>query len=635
MMSSISDRQSDYVINHRFQRLHDININDESDELYGASSSRRASSSRSNSSSSGKLYGQTATGPPQPPRISIFVEQQPPYLSQGQAVSGQIFIDTNGAASTIRVVNLRASLFGSARIHGDSPDQPLLAGLFDYKKDVKIISTGIRIVRRQKTDTSLQDIEVRQHIPRKRSKDKARLTLIDHDFDVRPDEQEGVHSGGEDIDTNGCQDSSRKSPSKLARDNAIAQLMEKIALGAPSDKCSSSHGLPVQIRNGNDEEDKSYSLDYNKSHRIRFSIPINTKRSLPGTVDDPNFPIRYSIAALLMYTTDHNPNERYISYTVLPLEFQPSPVNPNSHEKYFLSGLKTNPVSVWITNSKLDQLVLSVKRREPVKTVPPPRNTTYGTIQTVSFTGCNSVPIYNTTWMGRLLNQLSHYYVQRRKVLETPYLSCSLELPQEAFAHGDTIPLRIHVENTGLDISQAIVKTQLVQTIYMTHSCGELVRETLIDQATTLFTGNDPIQLVPINDQSSIKSAAKDSGMDLDVKWEGYNDSHIERNLCSSRIIVFDLTKVLNVPDQCAYTVLPDMSKNAFEISYQLKVTLSVTGSKIVSTTQEDGYQSIFIANPDQHFSRSNAARSKGYTLKPPSVPIVIGSKHQVANILK
>ncbi|KAI9494084.1 hypothetical protein BDB00DRAFT_820801 [Zychaea mexicana] len=665
MISAISDNQTDYT-SHQFKRLDDIDLSYGND-LYGPSSSRRASSSRSSSSASSSkqtnFTGATTTKGQQPiaPGVSIIIDQQPDYLDYGQSISGRLFVDTKGSPSQVRVTNLRVSLFGNARVHGDQPEQPLTAGLFDYKNDVKILSTGIRIVKRTEPVSPFltkdeQLLQQQQNVGRRRSKDKARMVEPD-DFDIHTsihhdEEGVGTHSG-EDINNNDwmMQDnnySNRKSSSKHARDKAVEQLMQQIALCAPSSEPISSRGLSLQILNApqNDEEDKPYDLEASKNHRIRFSIPITTHRMLPGTDNDKNHPIQYHLVALLIYATDSNPNARWASHTVQPLVFRPSPIETfkdeaEMNELAVARHMTSRPVSLWITNSRLDQLVLSVKSKQTVKTMPPPKTSSLSQHDKYNSNSSSRPLVHNkTTWMTRLFHHLSTYYVQRRKVLETPYLKCSLELPHKTFGQGDAIPLRVHVENTGLDIAQVIVETKLKQHLYMTYHCGEQVDSKLIDQATTLFTGNDKIQPVPVdnNDQSSIRSTANDSGMEL--KWEGGRDDIPTPaastpaaeigSLCSSRNIVFDLTKVLYVPDHCASTVLPEMTKDTFEVSYELQITVSVIGARVISTTQESARQSCFYASADQHFSRSSITRSKGYILKPPTIPIIIGSERKL-----
>ncbi|KAI9266771.1 hypothetical protein BDA99DRAFT_506636 [Phascolomyces articulosus] len=704
----------DFISYHPFKKLEDIDLNGNHNDLYGPSSSRTAtiaSSSRSSSSCSSSSK-QTKMAPAaaaaayeqqrhsKAPRVNIMIDQQPDYIEKGKSIFGRLYIDTNGVPSTTRVKNLRVSVFGNARVHGDQPDQPFSQGLFDYKKDVKLLSTGVRIVKRGVESnseqlglspflTSDEQKEQQQKVPaRKRSKDKGRMIDPD-DFDIHAaihhdEEQEGVVHSGENNNNNGdwfqginnnntSSSNKMKSPSsfKQARDKAIEQLMERIALCAPSSESASSHGMSLQILNApqtdQEEEEKSYDLEPNKNHRIRFSIPITTRRLLPGSLEHNNHPIRYHIVALLIYTTDSHPNASSVSHIVVPLTFQPTPIATfkDTDEELITARQKTNPVSIWITNSKLDQILLSVKTKQAVKTMPPPpssptsltaeqnagsfsrnensRNNNNNNSSSLIVRDNNTT----TTWMARLLYHLSHYYVQRRRVLTTPHLKCSLELPHKTFSQGDAIPLRVHVENTGLDISQVIIETKLKKRLYMTYHCGELAESKLIDQATTLFTANDPIQLIPVsatsnnnnNDQISIRSTARDSGMGLKCDG-GSDDSNTttpsnlspvvaveSSSLCYSRNIVFDLTKVLYVSDQCSHTVLPEMTKDTFEISYELQVAVSVLGSRIISTTHEETNQSFFYASADQHFSRSSITRNKGYLLKPPSIPIMIGSQ--------
>ncbi|KAG2226741.1 hypothetical protein INT45_001088 [Circinella minor] len=704
---------------HPFKPLYDIDLSDGHNNMDAPSSSSSSSESSSSCGSNSKRNIKTGTSAvktsvePQSqhykaPRVSIIIDQQPEYLDYGKSISGRLYVDTKGASSIIHVKNLRVSLFGHARVHSDIPNQPLSKGLFEYKQDTKILSTGVRIVKGGSNnsknndnynepfglspflsnDKQQQEKQQQQKVSkRKQSKDKGRMFDPDtfHIYDdAHHSEEHRAHS--EEFNNNSIIDSdcwlqhdnnSNNNPNsnnnislfKQARDKAIEQLMDQIALHAPGDQSVSSHGMSLQVLNApqyeEEDKDKNYNLEPGKNHCIRFSIPITTKRLLPGSFEDKNYPIRYHILALLIYTSDSDLDDTcFVSHTAIPLKFQPTPITSFRDENLISMPQRTNSVSLWITNSKLDQLVLSVKSKQAVKTMPPPpslsnsRREIFNTFNQYeknnSINTNDKLTIHNnsTTWMSRLLHHLSVYYVQRRGVLTTPYLKCFVELPHKTFCQSDSIPVRVHVENTGLDISQVIIETKLKQRLYMTYHCGEMVESKLINQATTLFTANDPTQLVSlptttesnhnldnINDNNheilSIGNTAKDSAMEL--KWDGGNNdqnstttsnSVVQNNsLCSSRNIVFDLAKVLYVSDQCTHTVLPQMTKDTFEISYELQVTVSVIGSRVISTIHQDGYQSFFYASADQHFSRSNITRNKGYLLKPPSIPIIIGTK--------
>ncbi|KAI7860023.1 hypothetical protein BDC45DRAFT_530471 [Circinella umbellata] len=704
---------------HPFKPLYDIDLSDSHNNLYAPSASSTSESS-SNCGSSSKCNIMTGASevkvPVEPqsqhykaPRVSIIIDQQPEYLDYGKSIFGRLYVDTKSASSTIHVKNLRVSLFGHARVHSDIPNQPLSKGLFEYKQDTKILSTGVRIVKGGNNsenndkynepfglssflcnDKQQQEKQQQQKVSkRKQSKDKGRMYDPDsfHIYaDAHHSEEHRAHSEGfnnSSIIDNDCwlqdDNNSNNSPNssddislfKQARDKAIEQLMDQISLCAPGDHSVSSHGMSLQVLNApqyeQEDKDKNYNLEPGKNHRIRFSIQITTKRLLPGSFEDKNYPIRYHILALLIYTTDSDFDDTcFVSHTAIPLKFQPTPITSFRDEDLNSMPEKTNSVSLWITNSKLDQFVLSVKSKQAVKTMPPPpslsnsQRENYNTFNQYEKNNSSNTKdkfiIHNNsaTWMSRLLHHLSVYYVQRRGVLTTPYLKCFLELPHRTFCQGDSIPVRVHVENTGLDISQVIIETKLKQRLYMTYHCGEMVESKLINQATTLFTANDPIQLVSlptttesdndlnsINDNDhkilSIGTTVKDSAMES--KWDGGNNdkkstttsNSVLRNnsLCSSRNNVFDLTKVLYVSDQCTHTVLPQMTKGTFEISYELQVTVSVIGSRVISTLYQDSHQSYFYASADQHFSRSNITRNKGYLLKPPSIPIIIGTEQK------
>lgn len=570
----------------------------------GNSSSSRHSSAAlaSSSASSADAHGAASTShspspvtiarkrpspPPQPgvPRLDMMFDgqdKQTLVLRAGEPVDGHLLVDTTSMPSDVQVQYLRLSVYGHAQIY-DTPGKPLSVGLFDYERDVRVLSTGIRIVRKPPPVFDAK---------RRKSKDKmvirpAESVVCDN---VNEDEMDDE---GENEDDEG---DARKR--KRERETVIDQLVQQLVAQCGQDPPPRPAGpTTFSTRFADDPtflNDKTYTLDQGMLHRLHFSLPIDSSRPLPGSFDHPHFPIQYYCIAVLVYRTAQTGDAMLVSHQVLPVaRFDPTPL-PN--DPY---GLTCSRVRyAWITDSKLNRLLLTVRQRKQRHVMvrssdsqqkligtsePRPSRSPAIALPTPSCSLSSSSSPSSSWWVRRLLSHISYYCVTRRwQVLDTPFLSCSLQIPRRALRPGDPIPLRVMVENNKVHLLQVTLTVRLLRKIYLTLSMGELAETTVCYTATATLTGDEPYHLQGDDDDDDENEGLQ---QDYFVGQEQPSSSlpsgggaGLEPFKTATHLI-FDLSKGIRVPadssmgDACGgTTVLPDMTRGTFQVSYELDV---------------------------------------------------------------
>ncbi|ORY95519.1 hypothetical protein BCR43DRAFT_506013 [Syncephalastrum racemosum] len=546
-------------------------------------------SSASQSSPLAKDLRKRPAPPPQPgvPHLDMMFDgqnKQALVLRAGEPVDGHLLVDTHSMPGDIQVQYLRLSVYGHVQIH-DSPGKPLSVGLFDYERDIRILSTGIRIVRKPQPVFDAT---------RRKSKDKmvirpADSVVCDDEEDEDEDEDEDDKGDGVGNDTEEGDSLRKKRERETVIDGLVQQLVAQCGQDPPPRPAGPTTFNTRYAKDPTFLNDKTYTLDHGMLHRLRFSLPIESSRPLPGSFDHPHFPIRYYCIALLVYRTAQTGNAMLVSHQVLPVtRFDPSPL-PN--DPYGLTCSKVR--YAWITDSKFDKLLLAMRQRKQRQVMVRSSDSqqkligTNERLSSVTTSPKSSASVSSSSpsswWIRRLLSHISYYCVTRPwQILETPFLSCSLQIPRRVLRPGDPIPLRVMVENNKAHILQVTLTVRLLRKIYLTLSMGELAETTVCYTSTATLTGDEPFHLLGDEDD-----AGNEGLQDYFVGQEepssspssgggGDGGAGLEPFKTATHLI-FDLSKGIRVPADSSMggcyggtTVLPDMTRGTFQVSYEL-----------------------------------------------------------------
>lgn len=613
------------------------------------------------------------------PRLSIDLNPQKGneqcVFQRGDKVQGHLYVDTQGNTdTTIRVINLRVAVYGHACVHGDQRDQPFRNALFDCKKDVKLISTGIRIIRRHRQSAYNSGMHSQQQ-PASAAFHHSTSIVLDNAYGCtetivhfrsgKAEEKTVVKAKSVTAcdfvaDTGDGLDRRRW---KLHTDTKIkeqkSKIIEKLLETVSSAAYTSGSATLNRVEDGQDE-DRLYLLDNDSVHRIRFSISIESRRSLPGSFNHPNYPIQYYIVALLIYSTNQDPAARHLAFAKLPLSFAPSPVPHCGFQR-------TNPTYLAITNGKFARLLSTVQRRVTSSRRPhraarvgPFIEKSMSTQKLIDGTSSSSSSSTSISWVDRLVHQLSQRYSQqkrRRQQKRRQHLACSLELPWRTLTHGEQVPLRVHLTNQGVEIHQITVRAKMMRRIFMTCSTGEVVESIVLLDTSVTLTGEEAAQISyePEEEADGVSwlSAAEDSALDLVEELSNQKKSALSIILdeppqgtydiksssvfsLMARELVLDLRDVLQVPQSCGYSVSPEMTRGTFEIAYEMDVKVYVQGRKkidsILQYEQDKGASSCVLFATKQQTddvptttTKTENGAYKAFVLRPSRIPIWIG----------
>ncbi|KAJ8655712.1 hypothetical protein O0I10_008597 [Lichtheimia ornata] len=578
---------------HPFQRLEDENDNE--NQLLGGGEPSRPK-------------GVSAA-----PRLDLNLDQASCHAAD-KHITGSLYIDTTGVPSAVKVLHLRVQVVGTARIHGDDPTQPLSYGLFDYKNDIKLLSKGIRIVNKRAgysnanasgSNLSNEDIIIMQ--PCQSSSDTH--GGIHHQHQKMDPFSSTISSMDQSSDAGGAATNESKSQQSRAIDNFIIDLaLDKYPLKHSSGSLLEQQQAELLV------EDKVYSLPIDTLQRVRFALPIQRKRPLPGTFDNPHYPISYTVAAVMIYCTqDNNSDKRYLSHTMTPVIFEPSPITPPfDGQKGDILRCSSNDCH-YISQRKIERILLGMLHKHQYRYRQGRR------------------------WiLVRFLSALK----RSSTIFSTPYVACSLELEndQMVFQRGQPIPLRVHLESHGFALEEIVIRVKIRRTILLTCNVGEQGESDVvsnIDLAFPLNAGGNNI--ISGGDASSADSSGQDSA---------YLESNPDDDACNNRSkqpssfghnatdtkAVFDLSNVLFIGEDWAYTVIPEMTRRIFELQYDLETKIYIRGSKLDDSTtpREKAHTTkYYVATEDSHRIPSMNDKSLyQHTLRPTSLPLIVTGCH-------
>lgn len=359
---------------------------------------------------------------------------------------------------------------------------------------------------------------------------------------------------------------------KTPEDRHIERLIRRVAaIDHTTNVCSGILNDPV-CNNYKDEESSAFELNANSTTRntIAFSIRVPTSRRLSGTFDHPHYPISYRIVAI-MKCQDKDGNEM-TCYSTVRLRLEPF---MNIHASKYKSRIQSDPVLHYV--HKNNGLLSGV---------------------------CTSI-LSSSTILTHWLQEMTLKRISPSTYCSS-YLQSHLELPKQAFERSQYIPLELKILNhaaTHFKISAIKIHVEFIQHINMTCSMNEEVEGRTIQSATVVF-----------------KSSEEEIGDDI-VFFKHAN-------------MTFDLSKLIQVPDDCTCTISCESTKNVFALGYDLDVKLDVTG---ITQRNDPILQEphSYCANNKNFLKQEDALslpkepyhhKFKTYTLHLEPIPVIVGN---------
>ncbi|RUS28783.1 hypothetical protein BC938DRAFT_481453 [Jimgerdemannia flammicorona] len=449
------------------------------------------------------------------PTLTLALERN--LYFPGQTVKGQLWLD---AKSYVGVERLRVAVIGKVRVMGDKPETPGVApGLFDYKKDSRVLDVGLRLVRNWRLSTT----EEKYDDGWVRTNDGTGVV----DSAVRELIQIRQVLGMEPLDDDGGDDSVKISP-----------------LRAPSPS--------VSIRSTTKSAQDKFLLEPDH-HLIPFELTIPETTSLPGTFQHQCFSISYTVVANLTY------------------RFDPSSDRGHARASKTITLVPLIPTTTPIYNTPLT----TPSKKTPI------------TVRSRRPSGASTHSARDGCFGPLATSLLSHV---ASKPVPTGYIEQSVHIPYRAFVPGQPIPLKVHLANhSDIDeISRVMVQARLIRHVVVTAGLGETIEYTECAGVIGVFDGD-------IDDGSTQLSTVVPT-----------SESHNGAGL-TARKMDLDMKGLLQVPNDCAYTVFSDTTHGTFEVCYEVIVKV-----KVIEAVVGHG-------NASQKEGRAVALRQAAF-------PVIIGS---------
>ncbi|RUS19120.1 hypothetical protein BC937DRAFT_87975 [Endogone sp. FLAS-F59071] len=302
-------------------------------------------------------------------------------------------------------------------------------------------------------------------------------------------------------------------------------------------------------------EDQSFLLEPNQ-HVVPFELAIPLTTKIPGTFDHHISAVSYSIVAMLIYRS--NPSSR--------------PLPARASQKITLAPLIPTKTQIYNT-----PLITSPKKSSVTALAPKGSDTpSRKACPFVSFTGLRNAA--------------------GPKPLTTGYLEHSTFIPYRAFVPGEPIPLKIRLVNRSdlSVISRVSVEARLIRHVSVTSGAKTTVENREYAGVVALFDGE-------IDSEPAFS------------KFEEKSVSSRERITFGNGEMYLDMKNILQVPDDCPYTVFSDTTHGIIEVRYEVMVMV-----KIIEAADKNV---VGDRNPKQG--------NRTIALKNIVFPVVIGSVRQ------
>jgi hypothetical protein len=205
----------------------------------------------------------------------------------------------------------------------------------------------------------------------------------------------------------------------------------------------------------------------------------------------------------------------------------------------------------------------------------------------------------------------------------TKTLDCTLELPRRAFCRGQPLPFSVNLVNgAGIRIAMVSIDMKLVRRVVMTCSVAETVDSAVEFETTSTFYGDE----VDVPDRSATILTPPSTPP---LKPEAARQPFF---LFTTREMKFDLSGVVNVPPSCPCTIMPELTRDTFEMVYdwvvQVRVLETKQGPRLDASLDDDGDQvtRYYASKSPSNASAASFSDYRTHVLQPPKMNIVIGN---------
>lgn len=465
---------------------------------------------------------------PETPNLGIsldlpsYADYLPTYWP-GQSINGKLRVQLS---TPVKVSHLRVVLYGNVQVYGTQRNTPLSNGLFDYQKNIQLISKGLRIIKRptnhiHSSTMQLQNLETDNH---------CNNTNENNNDEPSPPRNEATRQRRWTLHSKPKEKANKSKKQKQDDEEKYVQNLVKQIADNDFDK-DTSHGAFVNedfVHGLPSEENQTFNLDANTCH-VGFSITVPISKTLPGTFDHKHYPVTYRLVAI-MKCSDNNQNE-ILCYSTTKVCLEPY-IDVQSPK--FSSHIQSSPVKILVPGS--------------------------GSI----FRGFYSCLLSSSSVMNSFfIKSISKSRASSINTLlcASPQLRGYLELPKQAFERSESIPLRINLLNTcsNFKIHTLKIEVQLAQQIIMTCSFGETTEQKLITAKKILFRSNDG--------HTAISSGSSSNYISFD-----------------SPRMCFDLSKLMKVPSDCVYSIPSVSTRDVFYLTHDINVRLEIEGALVTKT---------------------------------------------------
>ncbi|KAI8987433.1 hypothetical protein BDF20DRAFT_850275 [Mycotypha africana] len=451
------------------------------------------------------------------------------------------------------LTHLRIALFGNVQVYGSRPGQPINNGLFDYSKNVQLINTGIRVMKKASPPKNGNATTLgRDLINGQQQTDDVESQLYKSIISnhTETDESEAFQSlissnanshkeykfKSLDINSNHKKKQRKKTP----EDRHIEFLIRKIAAITHNENNKSNGILDNFIRVPDTEQlrqhvaDKSrnnFELDAN-TYKIRFSLRVPTSYRLAGSFDHPHYPICHRIVALMKckpLSEEQKQQKELTYYSTVKISLES---HVNMHSAEYQKCVQTEVVYQHMNSRSLFY------------------NYMLSSSSTLS------------SWVQRLLHSnqkrtpIESQETSPSRIFLSSYLRAYAEIHQQVFLRSQFIPLQIKLDNhTQPHFSITVIKITIdfLRRIFMTCSLSEEVEKKLITSKCVEFSLGTT--------RNDAEAAASFSHLfEPDTRH------------------CFDLSKVLKIPEDCSCTIAPETTKQVYGLGYDLEIRIEVSG---------------------------------------------------------
>ncbi|KAG2233158.1 hypothetical protein INT48_001651 [Thamnidium elegans] len=492
-------------------------------------------------------------------------EEYLPTYWPGQKITGSVKIQLADPQSPIKVNHLRIALFGNVQVYGNHPGQPMTNGLFDYQKNEQLINTGLRIVK--KSSTPQQTVmETRDNVTQGLDSEEEEDGNILYDerrwrLHCRRDEINAIESDIHPIETGNKKPKSKKKPEDRHMERLIRRVAEidhttNKSSGILNDPTCSKHQLSF-------EESSAFELNVNPSitnNTIAFSILVPTSRRLSGTFEHPHYPISYRIVAIMK--CQDKKNSEMICYSTVKLRLEPF-VDIHAHP--FKPHIQSKPTRHYVRSKN---------------------NVLSGV-----FTFVLSSSSVLTHWLSKM-SQKQNKRISPSTDYCSSFIQSHLELPKQAFERSQYVPLQLKLANhaSHFKISAIQIRIELVRRINMICSMNEEVECSTVQSTAVIF-----------------KSSEEEENEDELVFFKHAN-------------MEFDLSKIIQIPENSTCTIFPESTKEVFTLNYDLDVKLRITG--VLQDNVNDETMTSILQEPyHYHATHKNIIKHQEDDLSLPKEP--------------